>query len=144
MISKQNLAPIFVYEENNKYLTDEQTNKVYNKAIKIMNHNGANILSSLFNFKKNAYNDLDYDIYNCLYDIYNTCKINYLPLYIPPFLLNKTRNSKLIKEIFFRLTYYLCIKKMDKDLKLMIKLSNILWDENSKLIKYTPDIMYIN
>lgn len=68
MISKQNLATIFDYEENNKSLANEQTNKVYNKAIKIMNHYGANILSSsLVNFKENPYNDLDYDIYNCLH-----------------------------------------------------------------------------
>ena len=131
MISKQNLPPIFdAYKENNKYLTDEQTNKVYNKAIKIMDHYGANILSALVNFKENSNNDLYYDIYNCLHQVYHTLNINYLPLYIPPFLPNKTRNSRLLKEIFFRLIYYLCIKKTDKDLKLMIKLSNILWDEN--------------
>ena len=122
MISKQNLATIFDYEENNKSLANEQTNKVYNKAIKIMNHYGANILSSsLVNFKENPYNDLDYDIYNCLHQIYHISNINLLPLYIPPFLPHKTRNSRLIKEIFFPLIYYLCIKKTDKDLKLMIK-----------------------
>ena len=46
MISKQHLSPIFDgYKENNKYLTDEQTNKVYNKTIKIINQPGPNILT---------------------------------------------------------------------------------------------------
>ena len=70
---------------------------------------GAKVITYLVLQLENPYNDLDYDIYNCLETIFRFVDRN---PYVLPY---HTRNSRLIKEITFRLIYYLCIKKTDKD-----------------------------
>ena len=140
MISRQTLIPLFYkdnielsfYEDYYKgHINLEQRNDIYEKALKIMDSLDA-FLAQILVYKSNNYNDLNIDIYNCLLilfkhiDPHNYLLINEKNRYLTYLI----RNTRLIKEISFRLIYFLLIRKKDEDLKLMIKLSEIYLSEN--------------
>ena len=110
MISRKTLVPIFykdgieipfIVDEDFADVTDEQIKEMDEKESKLNFRDSYYCFHSSM-YRINKYNDLNNDIYTCLYILhkyFHNVFFHFQPI-----------NIRLIKEISFRLIYYLCIK----------------------------------